>query len=31
MADAGWALYLDCDHELVAFCPDCDEAQFRDC
>jgi hypothetical protein len=24
----GWTLRLDCDGELRAFCPDCDEREF---
>jgi hypothetical protein len=26
----GWTLRLDCDDELVPFCPECDEEQFGD-
>jgi hypothetical protein len=27
---SGWTLRLDCDNEVVAFCPQCDAKEFGD-
>jgi hypothetical protein len=26
----GWTLRVDCDDQLAAFCPECDESEFGD-